>query len=97
MSIGVEDGLELSKTADRFIGPHLIDVLALGTPVPVTELEDRRGMIVTEQELERLRLELDEGQRQQMMSVPVSRPEDLVMPVGRLPPLGLGGLRSIER
>ena len=66
--------------------------LALDVPPALAELEEGRGVPSAREQVERAGLEVDADQGQQVPRLPVARPEDLVVPLGRLPPLALGGI-----
>ena len=66
--------------------------LALDAPVALAKLEERRGVPSARELVERAGIEVDADQGEQVTGLPVARPEDLVVPLGRLPALAFGGI-----
>ena len=83
--------------ADRLVGPHLVQTLPFGVPLPLAELKNRSGQPLCLKQFKRPGLEVNAYQGQQAPSLPVPRPENLVVPLGRFPPLSFGRIDVAER
>lgn len=79
------DGLIPAVAAHGFVGPDLIEPLPLGLPTPFMEIEDRRGVTADLRLLERVRLEMDADEGEEMTSLAIAGPQNLVMPLRILP------------
>jgi len=97
MGLGDYDRFESLIAADRFVRTHLVNSLTVGAPIPSAKLEERRRMPGHGRQVERLGLEFDADQREQMVSLTVARPQDLVLPLGFFPTLPFHGLGQTQR
>ena len=94
--VGMDDGdrLEAAIPADGLVGADLVEPLALGVPVPLAELEDRRGVTPGLEQVEEVGVEVDADQSQETPGLPIAGPEDLVVPVGVFPAQAFDRSRS---
>ena len=85
--IGLSDDnhLESLVTADSLVGTDFIDPLAVDKPLGFAKLEERGRVSSFLGKVEGAWLEMNADQGQQVARLPVARPEDLVVPVGRIP------------
>ena len=91
-----DDHLEPLIAADRLVGTHLIQALAVGAPAPLPQLEERRRHPLPLHQVERPRVEMDADQGEQAARLPVARPQDLVVPVSRFPPFAFDGISVVS-
>ena len=90
MGLRHHDLFEALVAADRLVGTHFVQALALGTPLALAELEERRRVPSPRELVKGAGVEVNADQGQQVARLPVARPENLVVPLGPLPPLALG-------
>ena len=79
------DRFEPAVSSYGFIGTYLVQTFAVRVPPPLVKLEHGRRVVGQVHELKKVRLEVDADQGQKMARLPVSGPENLIMPVGVFP------------
>lgn len=92
-----DDRLEPLIAADRLVGSDFVEPSSLSLPGPFAEFEDRGGEATGGDLVERVEVEVDSDQGEEATGLAVSRPVDLVVPVGLVPSQSFGGVEPGER
>jgi hypothetical protein len=86
MRFGEHDRLVPLAFANGLVGTHFVEPLAVDPPTSLVELKNGGCMPGGMGELEGSRVEVNADQRKQTARLPIARPENIIVPVGRFPP-----------
>lgn len=91
------DRLEPLIASDRLVGSDFVETSSFSLPGPFAEFEDCGGEASGGDFVERVEVEVDPDQGEEATGLTVSRPVNLVVPVGFFPSQSFGGVESGER
>jgi len=102
MRLGQHNWLVTLPFADCLVRTHFVEPLALDAPTPLVEFENGRCMPRDVGEIVGIGIEVNANQREQSAGLPITSPENVVVPVGRVPsfanaPIGLAENRDEPR
>jgi deoxyribonuclease-4 len=92
MRLGERDRDVSLAFADRLIRTDFIETFALDPPPAFVKLEHRGRVAIGGEKLEWARIELNADQREQAPCLPVTSPENIVLPMCRFPSLSQDGI-----
>jgi hypothetical protein len=96
MRLGERDRLVSLAFADRLVRTDFVEPLALNPPPALVELENGGCVPVGVGKLERTRIEVNADQGEQAAGLPVTGPQNIVMPMARFPSLAKGRVGLTE-
>src|SRR5271157_4980158 len=99
LGAGMNDhhGLVAPIPPHDLVGTDLVEPFPRGGPLPFAVLEDGRSQPACGQRVERVGVEMDADESEKMTRLPVTGPEDLIVPPRVLPAGTLHGIDAVQR
>src|SRR5208337_4720416 len=91
------DGLVASITPHDLVRTDLVEPFPHGAPLPLAVLEDGRGQPARGKRVKRVGVEMDADEGEKVTRLPVTGPEDLIVPPRVLPAGALHGIDAVQR
>ena len=99
LGAGMDDlnGLVAPVSSNSLVGSNFVEPFARGDPASLAVLEDGRGQPARGERIKRVGVEADADQGEKVPGLPVTGPEDLIVPRAFFPAGTLYGIDAIER